>query len=110
MSVSDPMKDELVCQRSSPLTVAGLLGGIMVFTVPPFQRDYAWDDDAIDLFIGDVDRCRKTKAHRESSAALFWGDCNKSRNRARHGASALDAHRWAATLGDGVSLPHPASA
>ena len=61
MNGDGPMRDELVCQRSSPLTVAGLLGGIMVFMVPPFQRDYAWDDDAIDLFIGDVDRCRRRR-------------------------------------------------
>ena len=72
MSVSDPMKDELVCQRSSPLTVAGLLGGIMVFTVPPFQRDFAWDDDAIDLFIGDVDRCRRRRLI-ESPEPHFFG-------------------------------------
>lgn len=53
--------DELVCHRTAPATVASLLGGITIFTVPPFQRDYAWDENALDLFIGDVDRCRERR-------------------------------------------------
>ena len=72
MTVYAPSSDELICQRSSPLTVAGLLGGITVFSVPPFQRDYAWDENALDLFIGDVERCRE---HRflDTPQAHFFG-------------------------------------
>ena len=61
MTVYALSDDELVCHHASPATVASLLGGITIFTVPPFQRDYAWDETALDLFIGDVDRCRERR-------------------------------------------------
>ena len=58
MSNPEPPIEELICQTSSPLTIAGLLGGVTVFKVPSFQRDYAWDKGAVDLFINDIERKR----------------------------------------------------
>lgn len=72
MSVYAPWIDELLCQRSSPLTIAGLLGSITVFTVPPFQRAYAWDSNAVGLFLGDVDRCRERRLL-DTPQAHFFG-------------------------------------
>ena len=61
MSKPEPPSEELICQTSSPLTIAGLLGGVTVFKVPSFQRDYSWDENAVKLFINDLERCRRAR-------------------------------------------------
>ncbi|SFK23182.1 DUF262 domain-containing protein [Celeribacter neptunius] len=47
--------------RPSQTTISALLGGFGTLSVPDFQRGYAWDDEAVSLFINDVDRCRKRR-------------------------------------------------
>lgn len=66
-----PPNEGLICQRSSPMTISDLLGGITIFTVPPFQRDYAWDETAIDIFIGDVERCREMRLNSSPQPHFF---------------------------------------
>jgi|TARA_R110002126_G_C10490653_1_gene504168 hypothetical protein len=61
MSAPDEPVEELICQKASPLSIASLIGSVTVFKVPPFQRDYAWDTEAVSLFINDIKRCHKSR-------------------------------------------------
>ncbi|WP_282158723.1 DUF262 domain-containing protein [Shimia thalassica] len=47
--------------RPSQTTISALFGGFGTLSVPDFQRGYAWDNEAVSLFIEDVDRCRKRR-------------------------------------------------
>ncbi|RCK27758.1 DUF262 domain-containing protein [Thalassospira lucentensis] len=58
--------------RPSQTTISALFGGFGTLSVPDFQRDYAWDDAAVSVFIDDVERCRR---RRQASTPLphFFG-------------------------------------
>lgn len=47
--------------RPSQTTISALFGGFGTLSVPDFQRDYAWDDAAVSMFIYDVERCRRRR-------------------------------------------------
>lgn len=47
--------------RPSQTTISALFGGFGTLSVPDFQRDYAWDDTAVSVFLDDVDRCRRRR-------------------------------------------------
>jgi len=47
--------------RPSQTTISALFGGFGTLSVPDFQRDYAWDDTAVSVFIEDVERCRRRR-------------------------------------------------
>lgn len=47
--------------RASHTTISAFLGGFRTFSVPDFQRDYAWDNKAVDFFLRDVERCRRCR-------------------------------------------------
>lgn len=44
--------------HTSHTTISAFLGGFKTFSVPDFQRDYAWDDRAVKVFERDIERCR----------------------------------------------------
>ena len=43
------------------------------FAVPKYQRGYAWDDEAIDDFIEDIDRCLKAREADTQRNHFFGG-------------------------------------
>lgn len=47
--------------RPSQTTISALFGGFGTLSVPDFQRDYAWDDAAVSIFIEDIERCRRRR-------------------------------------------------
>ena len=47
--------------RPSQTTISALFGGFGTLSVPDFQRDYAWDETAVSVFLDDVDRCRRRR-------------------------------------------------
>lgn len=47
--------------RPSQTTISALFGGFGTLSVPDFQRDYAWEDPAVSIFIDDVERCRRRR-------------------------------------------------
>ena len=50
-------RGDMLCQRATAHTLAALFGGITVFKVPPFQRVYSWDAEAVEAFLADIERC-----------------------------------------------------
>ncbi len=62
----------MLCERATGTTVAALFGGLVVFSVPPFQRAFAWEKDSIDAFLDDVERCY-LKRRDDRSEAHFFG-------------------------------------
>lgn len=49
----------LLSFRTSHTTISAFLGGFITFSVPEFQRDYAWNREAVEIFLQDIDRCRR---------------------------------------------------
>lgn len=47
--------------RPSQTTISALFGGFGTLSVPDFQRDYAWGEEAVSVFLDDVDRCRRKR-------------------------------------------------
>ncbi|WP_322864745.1 DUF262 domain-containing protein (plasmid) [Aquicoccus sp. G2-2] len=47
--------------QPSQTTVSALFGGLGTLSVPDFQRDYAWNETAVSVFLEDVDRCRRRR-------------------------------------------------
>lgn len=47
----------MLCERANGVTVAALFGGLVVFSVPPFQRAFAWEAESVGAFLGDIERC-----------------------------------------------------
>lgn len=47
----------MLCERATGTSVAALFGGLVVFSVPPFQRVFAWEDDSVQAFLSDIERC-----------------------------------------------------
>lgn len=47
--------------RPSQTTISALFGGFGTLSVPDFQRDYAWGEEAVSVFLDDADRCRRRR-------------------------------------------------
>lgn len=61
----------MLCERATGTTVAALFGGIAVFSVPPFQRAFAWETDSVDAFLGDIERCYLNRRDDQAEAHFF---------------------------------------
>ena len=62
----------MLCERATGTTVAALFGGLVVFSVPPFQRAFAWEKDSVNAFLDDVERCY-LKRRDDRSQPHFFG-------------------------------------
>lgn len=62
----------MLCERATGTTVAALFGGLVVFSVPPFQRAFAWEEDSVNAFLDDVGRCY-LKRRDDRSEPHFFG-------------------------------------
>ena len=72
--MTDSIKEDqggFLCLQTSPTTLASLLGGLGILSVPPFQRAYAWKDRQVDAFLSDIDRCRCARQSGESLPHFF---------------------------------------
>jgi len=61
----------MLCERSTGVTVASLFGGLVLFSVPPFQRAFAWEADSVSAFLGDVERCYLKRRDDQSESHFF---------------------------------------
>lgn len=61
----------MLCERATGVTVATLFGGLIVFSVPPFQRAFAWETDSVNAFLGDVERCYLKRRDDQSESHFF---------------------------------------
>lgn len=62
----------MLCERATGTTVAALFGGLVVFSVPPFQRAFAWKEDSVSAFLDDIERCY-LKRRDDHSESHFFG-------------------------------------
>ena len=61
----------MLCERATGTTVAALFGGLVVFSVPPFQRVFAWEEDSVNAFLDDVGRCYLKRRDDQSEPHFF---------------------------------------
>ena len=61
----------MLCERATGTTVAALFGGLVVFSVPPFQRAFAWEEDSVNAFLVDVERCYLKRRDDQSEPHFF---------------------------------------
>lgn len=61
----------MLCERATGTTVAALFGGLVVFSVPPFQRVFAWEEDSVNAFLGDIERCYLKRRDDQSEPHFF---------------------------------------
>lgn len=52
--------------------MGSLFGGLAVFSVPPFQRVFAWEQESVAVFLDDIERCY-LKRRDDRSEAHFFG-------------------------------------
>lgn len=61
----------LLCLRTSPVSVSGFLGGFETLSVPDFQRAFSWEEQQVQAFIVDVERCRAARLTSEPKQHFF---------------------------------------
>ena len=62
MSASSKVQNgNLLCLRTSPISVSAFLGGFETLSVPDFQRAFSWQDKQISCFLSDIERCRTAR-------------------------------------------------
>lgn len=59
--------------KPTQLAVKFLFEQNHTFQVPKYQRDYAWDDEAINDFVEDIERCLLTRTSGEKRNHFFGG-------------------------------------
>ncbi len=71
MDVATRYRDSVLCLRTAPTTLSGLLGGFGTLAVPPFQRAYAWEEAQVSAFLSDIERCRLARLGGDSTPHYF---------------------------------------
>ena len=61
----------MLCERATGTTVAALFGGLAIFSVPAFQRVFAWEEPSVTAFLDDIERCYLKRRDDQSEAHFF---------------------------------------
>jgi len=61
----------MLCERATGTTIAALFGGLVIFSVPPFQRVFAWEEASVTTFLDDIERCYLKRRDDQSEAHFF---------------------------------------